>query len=215
MNKKNTSNSPARYGRMIILSGPSGSGKSTLSKRALEEFDHLRFSVSCTTRSPRGAEVDGVDYHFLAKEDFEQKIAEEAFLEYACVHGNYYGTLLKEVMGHLEEGTDVLLDIDVQGAMKILEKAKNDPVLVQSTATIFIAPPSYTELEKRLRGRGTDAEETILKRLANAKGEMAQWRKYDFLVINDDVEEASSLFLSLVKTLRADTRCLRKEPFDE
>lgn len=206
---------PARYGRMIILSGPSGSGKSTLSKRALEEFDSLRFSVSCTTRSPRGAEVDGVDYHFLTKEVFEKKIAEDAFLEYACVHGNYYGTLLNEVIRHLEAGTDVLLDIDVQGAMKILEKCKKDPILAGSVATIFIAPPSYTELERRLRGRGTDAEETILKRLANAKGEMAQWRKYDYLLLNDDVEEASIAFLSLVRSLRMDTKCLRKEPFDE
>ena len=209
-----STNQYARYGRMIILSGPSGSGKSTLSKRALETFENLRFSVSCTTRAPRGAEKDGVDYHFLAKEDFERKIGENAFLEYACVHGNYYGTLLAEVVEHLENGVDVLLDIDVQGAMKILEKCKSDPLLEKCVETIFIAPPSYAELERRLRGRGTDGEETILKRLANARGEMEQFRKYQYLVINDDVEEASTLFLALVRSLRASTKCLRKEPFD-
>ena len=204
-----------RYGTVLILSGPSGSGKSTLSSRALAEFPGIAFSISCTTRAPRGAEKDGVDYYFLTKEKFEEHIAAGDFLEYACVHGNFYGTLRSEVAGRVEEGKDVLLDIDVQGAEKILEKMKNDTLLAKCVETLFIAPPSYTELERRLRGRGTDSEESIVKRLGNAKMEMACYNKYDYLVINDDVEEAYENFRSLILTLQNSTKRLKEDPFHE
>lgn len=205
----------SRYGTVLILSGPSGSGKSTLSSRALAEFPTLGFSISCTTRAPRGEEKDGVDYYFLTKEKFEEHIANGDFLEYACVHGNFYGTLRSEVAKRVEEGKDVLLDIDVQGAQKILEKAKSDPLLAKCVETVFIAPPSCTELERRLRGRGTDSEESILKRLGNARMEMACFHKYDFLIINDDVEKAYEKFKSLVLTMQNSTRRLKEEPFHE
>lgn len=207
--------SPSRYGTVLILSGPSGSGKSTLTTRALAEFPSLAFSISCTTRAPRGAEKDGVDYYFLTKERFEEHIANGDFLEYACVHGNFYGTLRSEVAKRVEEGKDVLLDIDVQGAQKILEKAKSDELLAKCVETLFIAPPSYTELERRLRGRGTDSEESIVKRLGNARMEMACYNKYDFLVINDEVEEAYEIFRSIILALQNSTKRLKEDPFHE
>lgn len=205
----------SRYGTVLILSGPSGSGKSTLTSRALTEFPTLTFSISCTTRAPRGAEKYGVDYYFLTREKFEEHIAAGDFLEYACVHGNFYGTLRSEVAKRVEEGKDVLLDIDVQGAEKILKKAENDPLLARCVETLFIAPPSYTELERRLRGRGTDSEESIVKRLGNARKEMECFHKYGFLIINDDVEEAYMNFKSLVITLQNSTKRLKEEPFHE
>lgn len=205
----------SRYGTVLILSGPSGSGKSTLTSRALTEFPTLTFSISCTTRAPRGAEKDGVDYYFLTREKFEEHIAAGDFLEYACVHGNFYGTLRSEVAKRVEEGKDVLLDIDVQGAEKILKKAENDPLLARCVETLFIAPPSYTELERRLRGRGTDSEESIVKRLGNARKEMECFHKYGFLIINDDVEKAYMNFKSLVITLQNSTKRLKEEPFHE
>jgi guanylate kinase len=165
-----------RNGMILIISGPSGSGKSTLCKKMFAEFPSMEFSVSCTTRSPRGEEKDGVDYHFLDKKAFEEHIAKGDFLEYALVHGNYYGTLKSEVLDRTDRGIDVVLDIDVQGAMILKEKFAADPVIGPRLEMLFVAPPSYTELEKRLRGRGTDAEESIVKRLANAKGGAFQER---------------------------------------
>lgn len=206
---------PNRYGTVLILSGPSGSGKSTLTSRALAEFPALSFSISCTTRAPRGEEKDAVDYYFLTKEKFEEHIAAGDFLEYACVHGNFYGTLRSEVAKRVEEGKDVLLDIDVQGAQKILEKASADPLLEKCVETLFIAPPSYTELERRLRGRGTDSEESIVKRLGNARKEMACYGQYKYLIINDDVEESYEKFKSLVLTLQNSTKRLKEDPFHE
>lgn len=204
-----------KFGTVLILSGPSGSGKSTLTSRALKEFPSLAFSISCTTRAPRGEEKDAVDYHFLTKEKFEEHIACGDFLEYACVHGNFYGTLRSEVAGRVENGQDVILDIDVQGAKKIMEKASADELLSKCVETLFIAPPSFTELERRLRGRGTDSEESIVKRLGNAKKEMECYGQYDYLIINDDVEEAYEKFRSLVITLQNSTKRLKEEPFHE
>ncbi|MBP5181581.1 MAG: guanylate kinase, partial [Lentisphaeria bacterium] len=132
---------PIRYGMVLILSGPSGAGKSTLTSRALAEFPDLSFSISCTTRALRGGEKDGVDYYFLSREKFEEHIANGDFLEYACVHGNFYGTLRSEVARRVEEGRDVILDIDVQGAQKILERAEKDELLAKCVETVFIAPP--------------------------------------------------------------------------
>ena len=167
-----------RYGMILIVSGPSGSGKSTLCEAMFKEFRELEFSVSCTTRAPRGEERDGVEYHFLTRAQFEQHIRQEDFLEYADVHGNFYGTLKSEVFGRTERGIDVLLDIDVQGALAIKKRFSADPAFNARMESVFIAPPGYAELERRLRGRGTDAEESIRKRLENSKREMSFWREY-------------------------------------
>ena len=179
-----------RYGLILIVSGPSGSGKSTLCNAMFKEFTGLEFSVSCTTRAPRGGERDGVEYHFLTREQFEEHIRQDDFLEYANVHGNFYGTLKSEVYDRTERGTDVLLDIDVQGALSIKKRFADDPVFGPRLESVFIAPPSYTELERRLRGRGTDAEESILKRLANSKHEMTFWREYQYVIVNGELAEA-------------------------
>ena len=204
-----------RNGMILIISGPSGSGKSTLCKKMFEEFTSMEFSVSCTTRNPRGEEKDGVDYHFLSRESFEKHIADGDFLEYALVHGNYYGTLKSEVLDRTGRGIDVVLDIDVQGAMILKEKFADDPQIGPRLEMLFVAPPSYTELETRLRGRGTDAEESIVKRLANAKGEMAHWKAYDYIVINNDLEEAYRDLSRIIHALRKKSARYKEVPFYE
>lgn len=204
-----------RYGMILILSGPSGSGKSTLCNKMFETFSGLEFSVSCTTRAPRGEEKDGVEYHFLTREQFENHIAANDFLEYANVHGNYYGTLKSEVLDRTERGIDVILDIDVQGAMQLKEKFSSDPVFAQRMETLFVAPPSYTELERRLRGRQTDAEASILKRLENSKKEMTCWQKYDYVIVNDDLETAEKSMAALIHSLRLKSIRFKGSPFHE
>lgn len=204
-----------RNGMILIISGPSGSGKSTLCKKMFAEFSSMEFSVSCTTRAPRGTEKDGVDYHFLSRERFEKHIADDDFLEYALVHGNYYGTLKKEVLSRTDNGIDVVLDIDVQGAMILKNKFRDDAQISSRLEMLFVAPPSYTELEKRLRSRGTDAEESIVKRLANAKGEMAYWKEYDYTVINDDLEKAYDTLSRIIFALRNKSARYKEVPFYE
>lgn len=170
---------------LIIVAAPSGTGKSTLCKRLLAEFDDkLKFSISSTTRAPRGSERHGKEYYFLDKTEFERKIQAGDFAEWAKVHDNYYGTDKRAIEGCFKRGQSVLLDIDVQGA-KSLKEAFPDRSLL-----IFIEPPSFAELERRLRGRGTDDEETIQKRLKNARGEIAQKDSFDFAIVNDDLETA-------------------------
>ena len=174
----------------LILSAPSGCGKSTLIDMLLQEYHDLVYSISCTTRAPRGEEEDGIDYHFLSKERFEQLIAEKAFIEHANVHGNYYGTLIQPIREVLAEGNTMILDIDVQGAARIRdfvrELPNNDPMKI-GYADIFINPPSLEELRDRLVGRGTDAPEVIERRLANAEGEMARAGEYMYQVTNDEL----------------------------
>ena len=150
---------PVRSGMLLIVSGPSGSGKSTLAKRMFEHFDGIEFSVSCTTRAMRAGEVHGKDYHFISQEQFREHIANGDFVEFATVHGNSYGTLKSEVISRVESGIDVLLDIDVQGAIQIKKLAAADPFFGRCLETVFVTPPSHTVLEQRLRGRGTDSEE--------------------------------------------------------
>ena len=174
----------------LILSAPSGCGKSTLIDMLLQEYHDLVYSISCTTRAPRGEEEDGIDYHFLSKERFEQLIAEKAFIEHANVHGNYYGTLIQPIREVLAEGNTMILDIDVQGAARIRDFVRglpnNDPMKI-GYADIFINPPSLEELRDRLVGRGTDAPEVIERRLANAEGEMARAGEYMYQVTNDEL----------------------------
>lgn len=177
-------------GKLFILSAPSGAGKTTLLKRVMADLQGLAFSVSHTTRPPRAGEVDGVDYHFVSREQFEGMRDQGVFLEWAEVHGNLYGTSRPAVLAQLETGLDVILDIDVQGAA-ILRNSAAIPA-----ASLFISPPSLQELERRLRGRGSDSEETILLRLKNARTEMQAAVDYEYLIVNDSLEQA-------IDTLRA------------
>ena len=191
-----------RNGMVLILSGPSGSGKSTLYKRAFARTGGFEFSVSCTTRAPRAGEQDGIDYHFTTREHFEELLRDDAFAEYAEVHGNFYGTLKSELTGRLDRGIDVLLDIDVQGAMILKQLCAEDPLLSRCAEFVFVSPPSTEVLEQRLRGRGTETEEVILRRLANAKGEIAKLEEYSYLIINDQLENAVSSFLAMYDTFK-------------
>ena len=191
-----------RNGMVLILSGPSGSGKSTLYKRAFARTGGFEFSVSCTTRAPRAGEQDGIDYHFTTREHFEELLRDDAFAEYAEVHGNFYGTLKSELTGRLDRGIDVLLDIDVQGAMQLRKLCERDPRFAAACEFVFMMPPSYEELERRLRGRGSETEETLTRRLKNARMEMEYWNKYDHLILNDDLDVATERFVSLIQTMR-------------
>ena len=177
-------------GKLFILSAPSGAGKTTLLKKVMADLPGLAFSVSHTTRRPRSGEHDGVDYHFVSRDQFEAMREQGVFLEWAEVHGNLYGTSRPALLTQLETGLDVVLDIDVQGAVIIRNSA------AIPSASLFITPPSLSELERRLRGRGTDSEETILLRLKNASKEMQAAVDYEYLIVNDSLEQA-------VDTLRA------------
>ena len=170
-------------GLLIVLSGPSGAGKSTVVKKLMQQRGNIHFSVSYTTRAPRSEDIDGVTYNFVDRAEFERMIANNEFLEYAEYSGNYYGTSLKVIEEKQAAGIDVLLDIEVQGAANVRAKCP-DAVLV------FTVPPSYQELERRLRGRNTDDEQTICKRLARALEEVREINMYDYLVINDQVDNA-------------------------
>lgn len=193
---------PEQCGVLIVLSGPSGAGKSSILSQVMKQRQNLCFSVSCTTRSPRPGEEHGKAYYFLGKEDFEARLAAGEFLEHACVHGNYYGTLKSEVTNRLLQNKDVVLDIDVQGAMILKELCAEDPLLSRCAEFVFVSPPSLEILEKRLRGRGTETEEVVLRRLANAKGEIDRLEEYSYLIINDQLENAVSAFLAMYDTFK-------------
>ena len=187
-----------RYGTALVVSGPSGVGKSTICREVLRRLPAMHFSVSCTTRSPRLGETHGVEYTFLTREEFLRRVDAGEFLEHAEVHGNLYGSLRSEVESYIDEGRDVLLDIDVQGARQVRSRAAGTP-LGPCTEFVFIGPPSFAEMERRLRNRGTDSEEGIARRLANARRELAAWRDYAYLVINDTVEAAVEDLLAIVR----------------
>lgn len=175
---------PARRGLMLILSSPSGAGKSTLTRTLSQKETNLDLSVSVTTRPRRASEIDGVHYHFIDREAFDALRQRDELLESAEVHGNGYGTPRKPVEAALRAGRDVLFDIDYQGTQQILEKAREDVV------AIFILPPSMAELRSRLVRRAEDAPDVIARRLANARDEIARWRVYDYVIINDDLSAA-------------------------
>ncbi|MBE7008167.1 MAG: guanylate kinase [Ruminococcaceae bacterium] len=170
-------------GKTFIISGPSGVGKSTVLKELFKGREDLYFSISATTRAPREGEQDGVHYHFIDVQHFQELIEADAFLEYAEYVGNFYGTPKKYVDQAMNAGKDVILDIEVQGALQVCNKRPE-------TVRIFIAPPSWDELERRLKSRGTDSEEKIQKRLVRAKAELQTADVYDYFVINDSVEQA-------------------------
>ena len=181
-----------RRGLLVVFSGPSGSGKGTVLKEALKKDENLSVSVSVTTRAPRDGERDVVDYIFYSKEQFESLIKEDGFLEWACFCENYYGTPKAEIEKKLAEGKDVILEIEVQGAMKVKE-ACPEAVLV------FNMPPSKEELKNRLVGRNTDAPEVIEKRLATSIWEISQAENYDYIIVNDIVEDAAHRLLSVIE----------------
>ena len=183
-------------GAILVLSGPSGAGKSTIINAASAEIGEYYFSISTTTRQAREGEVDGVDYFYVSKEVFEEDIKAGNFLEYAKVHGNYYGTSLKPVREALDVGKLVIFDIDVQGHR--LVRAKMDDI----TTSAFITPPTLEELEMRLRARSTDNESVILNRINNAKDEIKAVGEYDFTIINDKIETAAQKFVVVAKAAR-------------
>ena len=168
---------------LFVVSGPSGTGKDTVVAKLLGSHPEIEKTVSATTRTPREGERDGVDYHFIHADRFRNMIAEDAFLEYAEYVGNFYGTPMRLVDEAMEQGKDVLLDIEIQGAMQVCAKRPE-------TVRIFIAPPSWKELERRLTARGTDSPEKVQKRLLRAQVELEMARDYDYFVVNDTVENA-------------------------
>ncbi|KIG18135.1 Guanylate kinase [Enhygromyxa salina] len=171
-------------GLLLVVSSPSGAGKTTLCNRLREEFPSIGFSVSYTTRKPRPGETDGVEYHFVSGERFQEMIADDEFAEYAMVHGNMYGTAAGLVSTALANGRDILFDIDFQGGRQLRRSFPEEVVLV------FILPPSLRELERRLRRRATDSDEVIAQRLKVARSELAHYDEYDYLIVNDELDRA-------------------------
>lgn len=172
-----------RLGLILVVCAPSGTGKSTLVKRLLQEFPRFSFSVSYTTRQPRKGEENGKDYNFISRDEFLSMRDDSLFAEWAEVHGNYYGTAVEPVRDLLNQGRDVLFDIDVQGAMQLRDSFPEG-------LYVFLLPPSKGELEKRLDGRGTDAPDAIAKRLDNAVGELEMAGKFDYWIVNDELDSA-------------------------
>lgn len=185
----------SRTGVLLVVSGPSGSGKTTLCRRLADE-QAAHYSISCTTRQPRPGESDGEHYHFLTPKDFQQRLEAGEFLEHALVHGNHYGTLRSEVMDHIAHGTDVVMDIDVQGAAQV--RACTHPDIQRARVDLFVMPPSEHELHERLAGRGTDSEEIIALRMRNALLEMNHWPEYTYRLISSTREEDYNRFKALL-----------------
>lgn len=189
-------------GNLFILSAPSGAGKSSLISTLLKQkinTHKMQVSVSHTTRQPRPGELNGVHYHFVNHQQFEQLISEKAFYEYAEVFGNYYGTSEQAIDAQLEQGIDVFLDIDWQGAQQVRKRKPE-------VTTIFIAPPSLKILEQRLRGRGQDSEETIAKRMQQAQSESSHYHEFDYIIINDDFDQALTDLTTIVNNQRLSCR---------
>ncbi|MDD3055069.1 MAG: guanylate kinase [Aliarcobacter sp.] len=194
-----------KKGAILIISGPSGCGKSTLLKEVYKDIDDYYFSISTTTRAPREGEVNGVDYFFVTKEEFEKDINNGDFLEYAKVHDNYYGTSLKPIHKALDESKLVIFDIDVQGHEIVRKK------LSSITTSVFITTPSLEVLESRLNSRNTDSIEIIEKRIKNAKGEVEYFQDYDYLIINDDLQTAAKQLVCIANITRIKSKLFEKK----
>ena len=194
-------------GSLYIISAPSGAGKTSLVKALTDSSAQVRVSVSHTTRAPRPGERDGVHYHFVDRDTFQAMVAEDAFLEHAEVFGNFYGTARASVQALMDQGADVILEIDWQGAAQVRR-------LMPGALSVFILPPSRAELEARLRGRGQDSEEVIARRLAEAKAEMAHHGEFDYLVVNDDFDRALGELRAVftARRLRRETQLPRLAP---
>lgn len=192
----------ARRGLMLAISSPSGAGKSTIARTLLSKDEQVSLSVSVTTRQRRPSEIEGVHYHFVSQREFERLRDSDSLLEWAEVHGNFYGTPREPVETAMAGGRDMLFDIDWQGAQQLQEKMPADVV------SIFVLPPTMTELQSRLHRRAEDSEEVIAMRLANSRAEIGHWREYDYVIVNDDLEIAFDAVQSIVKAerLRRDRR---------
>ncbi len=196
-----------RKGLLFVISAPSGAGKTSLCKAIIDILPNLRHSVSHTTRPPRAGELNGRDYHFIADAEFDAMVADNAFAEWALVHGNRYGTALATLERLRDDGCDVLLDIDCQRASQLKERCPDG-------VFIFVLPPSFQELERRLKGRQTDAAEVIKQRLRNARSEMGEMFWYDYLVINDDFELASQQLQAIIVAAGCRTEVLKEQVLD-
>ena len=186
-----------RRGLLIILSSPSGAGKSTLAKRLMEWDPTLSFSVSATTRDPRPGEVDGKDYHFVSEAKFKEMVAQGEMLEHAHVFGNFYGSPAGPVREAIEGGNDVLFDVDWQGEVQIRNSA-----MASHSLSIFILPPSITELRSRLIGRGQDSDEVIQRRMHKSWDEISHWGSYDYVLVNDDLDKTAERLITIVEATR-------------
>lgn len=182
-------------GVLIVISGPSGAGKGTICKELIEKHDNIYISVSATTRSPRAGEVDGVNYYFLTQDEFKEKVSNNGFIEYANVHGNYYGTPKLNVEKMLNEGKDVILEIDIQGALQVKEN-------FEEGVFIFILPPSMEELKRRIIKRGSETEESLMTRFKNAYKEINYVSKYNYAVVNDTLDLAVSKVEAIINAER-------------
>jgi guanylate kinase len=202
--KQITDTKPSARGTVFVVSSPSGGGKGTLIKRVLEVVPNLSYSVSYTTRAPRNGEVEGREYFFVNPNQFEEMVAAGEFLEWANVHGNFYGTAKRQLAEQTATGLDLVLEVDVQGAASVRE-------LALDAVSIFILPPSYETLRQRLIQRGTDAPEQLEVRLRNAPDELRQYAAFDYVIINDDVERATKQLASIIDAERARRR--RQESF--
>lgn len=190
-----------RKGMLVVFSGPSGSGKGTVLAEYLKAHRSAAFSVSATTRKPRPGETDGVDYHFVSRERFLEMLENGEILEHTQYNGNYYGTPVGPIRRQLESGRDVILEIEVDGAMQVRQK-------FPEALLIFVLPPSFSELERRLTGRGTESREEIEGRLAAARREIGEARRYDYLLVNDDIAETAKRLSGLIEAGRcAPVRC--------
>jgi len=187
-------------GNLFIISAPSGTGKTTILKRIISEMENIMFSVSHTTRPPRPGEKEGVDYYFVKKDAFQKMQEQDLFYEWAEVHGNLYGTSRNAVQEIIDQGQDIILDIDVQGGLQAMDKVGDKGIF------IFILPPSLQELEKRLVNRGTESESVIATRLKNAQGEISVMEKYDYVIVNDSVAEAVEVLKSIIIAERSRKR---------
>ena len=193
---------PTARGTLFVVSSPSGGGKGTLIRRVLEVVDNLSYSVSYTTRGPRRNEVNGREYFFVDRAEFEEMLADGEFLEWACVHGNYYGTSKRQIAEKTATGIDMILEVDVQGAASVRQ-------LRMDSVSVFILPPSYEVLRQRLCDRGTDSPENLELRMRNAPEELKQYSSFDYVIINDEVERAVGQLASIIYAERA--RCDRQE----
>ncbi len=198
--------SSSTRGTLFVVSSPSGGGKGTLIRRVLELVDKLSYSVSYTTRGPRPNEVNGREYFFVDRKTFDEMVADGEFLEWACVHGNFYGTSRRQIAEKIASGIDIVLEVDVQGAASVRQ-------LLMDSVSVFILPPSFEVLRQRLCARGTDAPAELEVRLRNAPDELRQYSLFDYVIINDEVERAAGQLAAIIYAERA--RCLRQGPFVE